>query len=243
MALYQTIFYQPLFNALVFFYNIMPWSDLGLAIVTLTVVIKLILFPFTVQSLRSQRALQELQPKIEELKRRLKDKREQLSKAMMELYKNEKVNPLSSCLPLLIQLPFLIAVYQVFRSGLNSESLDLLYPFINNPGSLNHISFGFFDLAAPSPVMAVLAGVAQFFTTKMLITKKPPPMVRGTEGAKDESMTAMMNKQMQYFMPIFTIVIGLGLPAGLTMYWFLTTLLTWVQQLYFFRPKKLPLKI
>lgn len=238
MSIFTTIFYQPIFNVLVLLYNLIPGQDLGLAIIAITVIIKIILYPFSHQSLKAQRSLQELQPKIEELKKRYEGKKEELGKAMMELYKNEKVNPLSSCLPLLIQLPFLIAVYQVFRSGLGETDLNLLYPFVNNPGSLNHVSLGFFDLAAPSAVMAVLAGVAQFFTTKMLIATKPPREVRGSAGAKDESMTATMNKQMQYFMPIFTIVIGLSLPAGLTLYWFITTLLTWLQQAIAFRHKK-----
>src|SRR3989338_65550 len=112
--LFNTILVQPLFNLLVFFYNLIPGHDLGMAIIVLTVVIKLVLYPLSRQSIRSQKALKDLQPKMDALKKQYKDNKEKQAKAMMELYKTEKVNPLSSCLPLLIQLPFLIAVFHVF---------------------------------------------------------------------------------------------------------------------------------
>ena len=123
------------------------------------------------------------------------------------------VSPFSSCLPLLIQFPFLIAVYQVFRKGLTeAQSLDILYPFVHNPGSINAVSFGLVDLSKPNVVLAVLAGIAQYWVSKMLIGKKQPKV----PGAKDEGMTAMMNKQMTFFMPLITVFIGLSLPGGLT---------------------------
>lgn len=227
---YNTILYQPIFNALVFLYDILPGNDVGLAIILLTVAIKLILFPLSLQSIKSQKALQELQPKIEELKKQYKDRKEEMAKATMELYKKEKVNPFSSCLPLLIQFPFLIAVYQVFRSGLNSQNFDILYSFVNNPGSINSLSVGFIDLAVPSLGLAVLAGLSQFVQTKMLMAKRPPAALRKKEGAKDEDMSAVMNKQMTYFMPLITVFIGASLPGGLTLYWLVTTLLTIAQQ-------------
>lgn len=174
IQLYTVILYQPLLNLLVFLYNMVPGHDLGVAIILLTILIKAVLYPLSRQSIHSQKALQDLQPKIEALKKQYKDEKEKLAKEMMTLYKNEKVNPLSSCLPLIIQLPFLIAVYQVFRTGLNSASLSLLYPFIANPGHLNLISLGLLDLAKSNVILAVLTGAAQFWQTKMLTTKRPP---------------------------------------------------------------------
>ncbi len=224
---------------MIWLYNIIPGNDLGLAIIVLTIVIRLILFPLYYQSIRSQKALQEIQPKIEELKKKYKDDKEKLAQEMMTLYKTEKVNPFSSCLPLIIQLPFLIAVFQVFRHGLNSESLELLYPFVSNPGHINSVFLGVIDLAVPSIFLAVLAGASQFWQAKMMITKKPP-VVKGKEikGAGDEKMMAVMNKQMVYFMPLITVVIGSTLPAGLTLYWFITTLLMALQQLWMFKKKR-----
>jgi len=233
--LFTTLLFQPLLNLLVFLYNLIPGNDLGLAIILLTVLIKLVLYPLSRQSIRSQKALQELQPKIDALKKQYKDDKEKLAKEMMQLYKNEKVNPMSSCLPLLIQLPFLIAVFQVFRTGLSAESLDLLYPFVSNPGQLNSIAFGFLDLNKSNIYLAVATGLAQFWQTKMLSTKRPEKKV---PGSKDEDMTAIMNKQMLYFMPVLTVIIGVSLPAGLILYWFVTTILTVAQQQLMFKKKK-----
>src|SRR3989338_4605010 len=103
MSLFHTVLYQPLYNLLIWLYNTLPGADMGFAIIALTILVKLIMWPLNQSSLVSQKALQDLQPKLEELKKQHKDDKEGLGKAMMELYKREKVNPLSSCLPLLIQ--------------------------------------------------------------------------------------------------------------------------------------------
>lgn len=239
-GLYQTILYQPILNFLVFVYNVIPSHDIGLAIIVLTFVVKLILLPFSAQGIKSQKALQEIQPKMEELKIKYKGEKEKLAAETMKLYKEQKVNPLSSCLPLLIQFPFLIAVYQAFRTGLASTDLTLLYSFVANPGSINPISLGFIDLAKSNLVLAVLAGIAQYIQTKMLSTKKPPKI---TKDSKDEGMLAGMNKSMNYLMPLMTMVIGASLPGGLTLYWLVTTILTIVQQKLLFKTGKNPVGI
>jgi YidC/Oxa1 family membrane protein insertase len=233
LHLFTIIFYQPILNLLVWLYNVIPGHDIGIAIVLLTIIIRVLLFPLSKKSIESQKALQDMQPKIEEIKKQFPGKEEQ-GKAMIKLYQENKINPLSSCLPLLIQLPFLIAVYQVFMAGLKSNSLNLVYPFISRPESISVISMGFLNLSKPNWVLAVLAGLAQFWQAKMMMTKKPPAAVAGQKGALDESMTAMMNKQMLYFMPAFTVFIGISLPGGLTLYWFVVTLLTALQQLFIF---------
>ena len=235
---YNLIFYQPLFNFLVWLYNILPGHDIGIAILVLTIVIRVILFPLYYQSIKAQKALQDIQPKVEALKKQYQDNKEKLAQELMELYKRDKVNPFSSCLPLLVQFPFLIAVYQVFRQGLSSQGFEILYPFIKAPSHINAVSFGIINLAAPSLILAILAGAAQFWQSKMLMAKKPPVVDhKEIKGSSDEKVLAMMNKQMIYFMPIFTVIIGASLPAGLTLYWFVTTLLMALQQLWMFGKK------
>lgn len=232
--LFHIIFFQPIYNLLVFFYNVVPGHDLGVAIILITAAIKLILYPFSKQALHAQKAMQEIQPKMEALKVQYKDDQAGLSKAMMELYKNEKVNPFSSCLPVLIQFPFLIAVYQVLHKGINAADTALLYSFIQVPASVNHIAFGFLDLTQKSVPLAVLAALSQYWQTKMLMHKKPP-LSNNKPEAKDESMTATMNKQMMYMMPIMTLVIGISLPSGLILYWLVITLLSIAQQWWMFK--------
>lgn len=233
--MFQTFFYQPILNLLIFLYNIVPGHDLGVAIIILTIIIKLILLPLSKQSIKSQKSLQDLQPKIDDIKKKYADKKEEMGRAMMALYKENKVNPFSSCLPLLIQFPFLIAVFRVFRNGFSNGSLDLVYPFINRPEFVNSLSFGFLELSKPNIFLAILAGMAQFWQAKMMMTKKPPIK---TKGSSDENVMAIMNKQMLYFMPALTVFIGLTLPGGLSLYWFITTVLTALQQIYIFKQKK-----
>ena len=232
-TLYHEILYRPLFNALVYLYNVVPGHDIGLAIIFLTVLIKVVLLPLGHSAMKSQKALQDLQPKVDELKARFKDNKEELAKETMILYKANKVNPLSSCLPILIQLPILIAVYRVFQHGLASTDFEALYSFVVNPGKMNTLSLGFIDMAKASWGLAILAGAAQYVQTKMLMTKPAQKVA----GAKDENMLASMNMSMQYFMPMLTVVIGMSLPAGLTFYWFLTTILTAFQQIFVFKTK------
>lgn len=238
--LFHNVLSVPIFNLLVFLYNVLPGGDIGFAIIALTVLIKLILWPFMSQSLRSQKALQELQPKIEELKTKHGDDREALAKAMMGLYQREKVNPLASCLPLLIQLPILIALYRVLLAGFGEETLAELYGFVSNPGEINHVFFGVIDLSVASLYLAILAGYFQFMQTRMLITKRPPTAVAGKKGALDETMLASMNKSMLMFMPVITVVIGATLPAGLTLYWVTVNIVSILQQQFVFSKIRSP---
>lgn len=231
LQIFQSVFYQPILNLLVFLYNTISFHDLGLAIIFLTIAIKALLWPLSQKSIKAQKSLQDLQPKINAVKEQYKDDKQKQGQAMIQLYKDHKINPFSSCLPLLIQLPFLIAVYRVFRDGLNNK-LELVYPFIEKPEMINTMAFGFLDLSKPSIYLAILAGLAQFWQAKMMISKRAAIK---SEGSKDEDMAAIMNKQMLYFMPALTVFIGWTLPGGLTMYWFVVTLLTAVQQLIVFK--------
>ncbi|MFA6547618.1 MAG: YidC/Oxa1 family membrane protein insertase [Candidatus Magasanikbacteria bacterium] len=229
--IFHVILYQPLFNIFVGLYNILPGHDVGLVIVVVTVLLRLLVYPLTASSIKAQRSLQELQPKMEALKKQYAGDQQKIAQATMELYKNNKVNPFASCLPLLVQLPILIALYWVMRDGLASTDLaKSLYSFVANPGTINPVSFGFLNLSKPNVVLAVLAGVAQFLQAKTMIRQAPPKSAG--EGGKDENMMAMMNKQMLYLMPAMTVLIGFSLPAGLTLYWFWSTILMAGQQYY-----------
>ncbi|MFA6253213.1 MAG: YidC/Oxa1 family membrane protein insertase [Patescibacteria group bacterium] len=218
--MFYTIFYQPIYNLLIFLYNLVPGKDLGVAIILITLVIRLALYPFSQKAIKSQKELQTIQPEIEKIKEKYKDDKEKMAPELMALYKERKINPFSSCLPTLIQLPFLIALYQVFLNGLTKDNSNgALYSFVQNPGQLNIIAFGFINLASKNWIIAILAGVAQFWQSKMLMGK-----------SQQTGMSKIMTNQMIYFMPIFTIVIGGNLPAGLTLYWLFTTLFSILQQ-------------
>jgi len=232
--IFHEIFYRPIFNLLIFLYNVIPGRDIGLAIILLTIVVKAVLWPLSQKALRSQKALTDIQPKMEALKKEHAQDKDKLAKELMALYSKEKVNPMSSCLPTLIQLPVFIALYQALRHGLQSNGFDALYGFIVNPGKIEPFLFGAMDLSVASPYLAVAAGVAQFFQARMMITRQQPKKV---PGAQDEEMLSMMNKQMLYMMPLLTVFISWKLPAGLALYWLIMTLLTIAQQAYALRSK------
>jgi YidC/Oxa1 family membrane protein insertase len=234
--LFHLFFYQPIFNLLFVLYFVIPGKDLGISIIVLTTIIKLLLWPLSQKSIKSQKELQDLQPKINAIKENLKDNKEEMGRAMMSLYKEHKINLLSSCLPLLIQLPFFLAIFRVFRDLANPKSILALYSFVPHPDIITNSFLGFLDLSKPNVVLAVLAGAAQFWQAKMMSTKraevKVPP-------SRDEDFTAILNKQMLYMMPILTIVIGLRFPSGLALYWLTTTVLTVLQQVYVFKKTKI----
>lgn len=233
--LFNLICYYPILNLLVLTYNFIPTHDIGLVIVVLTLIFKLILYPFSQKTIEAQKKLKDLQPKIDELKEKYKGQKEKQALEMMNIYKEHKINPLSSCLPLLIQLPFLIAIYRVFNTGLTNGDLSGLYSFVINPEHINTLAFGFIDLSKPQWVLAVLAGSAQFWQAKMMIAKRPEIK---NKVAEDEDMAAIMSKQMLYMMPIMTIIIGIKLPSGLVFYWLLLTIFTGFQQLLVIKNKK-----
>jgi YidC/Oxa1 family membrane protein insertase len=236
--IFTTILIQPIFNLLVWLYTIVPVKDMGLAIVLLTLIVKLILHPLTAAQLRHQRALQALQPKMEEIRTRLKDNKEEQSKELMALYKTEKVNPASSCLPLLLQLPVLIALYRALSIGLAGQDWSLLYPFISSPGAVNQQFLGFLDLAKPSYVLAIAAAIIQFLQAKFLMGTTTPAPTVNADGKPEENMASMMSKQMLYLMPAMTAIIGFSLPGGLTLYWFIMSVLTAFQQWWALRKHK-----
>jgi len=225
--IFNLILYQPLFNALIFLYAYLPGHDFGIAIIVLTAAIRLALYPLMAQSIRSQKILNELQPKIQEIQKQYQDDKQQQAKAMMELYQKEKFNPFGGCLPLLIQLPILIALYRVFWKGFQAEQLGFLYSFVPNPGAINPMFLGLINLTQPNIFFAILAGACQFIQSKMMM----PQIKKQPQGGKQmNQFSDVMQKQMIYFLPLFTVFILWRLPAAVGLYWMVTTLFSIIQQ-------------
>jgi YidC/Oxa1 family membrane protein insertase len=233
-----TVLTQPMYNFLIVFYNVLASvgiMDLGLAVIAVTVSLKLVLLPFTAKAVVAQRNMQALQPKMDQIKKEYKDKKEEQAKKMMELYKENNVNPMSSCLPIVIQMPILLALYNVLRRSVaHSESLAMLYTFVPAPEILNTTFLNIVDLSVRSIPLAIIAGLIQYVQARMLQAKKPPKEV-DSEGSKDESMAAAMTKSMTYTMPIITVIFGATLPGGVTLYWLVSNLISVLQQFFLFR--------
>jgi len=232
---FHVLLYQPLFNALIFIYQFLPGKDFGVAVIVLTIAIRILLYPLMLKSIKSQKALSELQPQIQEIQQKYKNDKEKQTKEMMALYQREKINPLGGCLPLLIQLPILLALYRVFWNGLNPESMNALYSFVPIPGEINATFLGLINLSQPSPVLAILSGIFQFVQTKMLTPKTNKKSGKGDQMAQ---FTNMMQKQMLYFFPLFTVFILWNLPSAIGVYWAITAIFSIFQQYLIMKPQQ-----
>jgi len=225
--LFNTFFYQPLFNSLIFLYNIVPGHDMGISIIILTILIRLIIWPLTNKGIKNQRVLNKIQPQIEEVKRKFKNNKEGQAKALMALYSENKISPFAGLLPIIIQLPIIFALWRVF---LNSVNLDLnsLYSFVSAPVAVQSVFLGLFDLSQRSVVLAIISGVLLYFQTKMIM----PSYAKAPEGKSSgtSDFGRMMSKQMLYLGPVISIVVFWSLPAALPLYWIVVTLSTILQQ-------------
>lgn len=220
--LYNLILYEPIYKFLVFLYNNIPGHDLGVVIIILTLLIRIILYPLSQKSIKSQMRMAQFKDQIKDIQNKYKSKEEQ-SRELMKFYKENKINPFSGCLPLIIQLPILLALYRVFINVLDPKNGLLL----------GHTFLGIIDLSVSSPILAILAGVSQFFASRLAMKRTvsmPQP------GASDKAMNTQkaMSKQMMYFFPILTIFIAWKFPAGLAFYWVVSTLLGLVQDYYLY---------
>ncbi|MFC1629964.1 YidC/Oxa1 family membrane protein insertase [Patescibacteria group bacterium] len=231
--IFNILLYQPLLNALVLLYEYLPGRDFGIAVIILTVLTRVVFYPLGAQAIKSQKELSELQPKIKEVQEKYKDDKQKQSKALMELYQKEKINPLSGCLPLLIQLPILIALYRVFWKGFEPEAIASLYSFVPNPGVVETTFLGIVNLSQVNIPLAVVAGILQFFQTKMITSHSPKKTFKSKKGSLDFSQ--MMQKQMLYFFPIFTVIILLKMPSAIAIYWIVTSLFSIFQQYLIFK--------
>lgn len=230
-TLWTTVLYQPIYNAFILLVSIMPNNDVGLAIILITVVIKIILFPLTQRMIDSQVKMNVIQPEIEKIKKEYPNKLEQ-AKATQELYKKHKVNPFSSCLPLIIQMIVLIALYQVFRGILNEVSVPSLYSFVTNPSKINMEFLGFIDLSAKKNlIFALLAGGTQFLQAKLMEKRQTKPSGEGMQAEIQRSMQT----QMTYLMPVMMGGISYFFPAAVALYLITSNIFTVAQELYTIR--------
>lgn len=246
MNIFHELLYRPLFNGLIALYTFIPGHDLGIAIILLTVAVRLVLSPLLLKQFRSQRALADLQPKISEIRKATKDPSEQ-SKKLLELYKRHGVSPVSGCLPLIVQLPVLWAMYAALSGGLNPDSLSALYPFVPRPDVLNEMAFGVLNLAQPAIqrleghfilswpgiILSVLTVLVTYW--QMRLTPMPKPHAPGEDRTPAEQLTHQMSNQFRFIVPLTTGYFTLVLPTGIALYWFTTTVVAVIQQWYLLR--------
>jgi YidC/Oxa1 family membrane protein insertase len=221
-SLFNEILYKPLFNALIGLYNTVALEDLGLAIIFLTIFIRVVFFPLFHASLRHQRLTQELQPHIKEIQKKHKDNKEAQTKAVLELYAHYKANPLTPIILILVQLPVLFVLFKIFNGGVTQESLSLLYSFVHEPKTIHYTLLGLIDLGEKSFYITALATGLQYLQSKLSL----PPLKPGQELNQAEKI----GRNMVYIGPVITAVVLFNLPAAIGLYWLTTTIFSIFQQ-------------
>ena len=223
--MWNTILYQPLFNLLVILYNFLG-HNMGIAIIALTLLIRFILMPLTGKSLRAQKKMNEIKPHLEKIKKDHGHDQKLMAQKTMELYQQHGINPITSCLPLLIQFPILIALYRVFYD-LSKLTSSNMYSFVHRPETIN-THFLWLDLQKADPyyILPILVGITFFWQTKISMPPqtKVEPKKAGEKRGMMEDFQGMFSKQMLYLFPIMFTFISLRLPTALSLYWVVTTL-------------------
>jgi YidC/Oxa1 family membrane protein insertase len=235
---WSEVFYKPILNTLVFLISIMPGKNLGWGIILLTLIIKIILLGPNHKALKAQRAMQKVQPQLDALKIKYKNDPQRLAQETMEIWKKYKVSPMSSCLPMLIQFPILIALFYVVKNGLDVINPELLYSTLADVDltTINPNFLGIIDLTKISIIaLPIIVGGMQFIQMRLTLGKTQNKM----PAVKEDKPSAMpaMNKMMQYFMPIMIAVFVASLPAAVGFYWGTSTLFGIGQQLVVNRSK------
>ncbi len=241
-SLFFYIFQQPIFNLLMAIYAVI--HSFWLAIVIMTLLLRSAMVPLVFRQLRSSKVMQQIQPEVQEIQRKYRSEPLVMQQQLSALYKSYNYNPYASCLPLLVQLPFLYGLYGAFNTILRDPHVTAaklnaqLYPFVRTifygPSGLNHLpntAFLAINLAQPDPthILPILAALLTLIQTRMsLMRNRNAPR---TSGSPDPSAATM--QMMQIIMPIFTLFIGWTFPAGLALYWIVTTLYSVVQQYFF----------
>lgn len=223
-SIYHTLLFEPLFNTLVVLYNLVPGQDFGVAVILVTLLVRFAFAPLSAKAVVAQRKLTALQPKAKEIQEKFKNDRDKQAKELLELYKKEKVNPLAGILPILIQLPILIALYQVFWKGMGADQLQFLYSFVENPGLINPTFLGVVNLGERSFAVAGAAAFFQFLQGKQMAQQR--------KTGDQKSFAATFQKQALYFFPVLTLLIVSQLPSAIGLYWITTSLFSIGQQWY-----------
>lgn len=225
-AFFNAVFYNPIYNALVSLVAILPGADVGIAIIILTIGIRLLLLPLSVSAARTQRAMKELEPKIKELKEKYKDDKEREAVETLELYKAAQVNPFSSLLMAFIQIPVLLALYWVFREPFATVEAARLYAFTPVPSSFSFEFLGLISVAGKSLVLAFLAGATQYWQAHAALNGTMKPSEDGSTGA---GFQKIMGMQLKYVFPFLIGVISYTTSGAIALY-FVTTNLAGVAQ-------------
>ncbi len=212
-SLFDLVFYKPIFFLLVFIYKNLVFKDFGLAVIVLTLILRIVLFPLFQKSLKNQVLSEKIQPEIKKIQEQYKNDKEKQVKELLNLYQKYKFNPLSSIFLVLVQLPFLFALFKIFTKGLDNNFFESFY-FLN-----------LIDLKKPDIFLVFLTAGFQYLQNQISLRKV-------------EKITQQA-KIMMFFAPFLTLIILANLPSALALYWLVSTIFSIFQQLFIEKKEKI----
>lgn len=229
-TIFHEVFFNPIYNGLIFMLERVPFIDVGIAVILVTVIVKLILFPFSLKMVKTQLAVKQLEPEITKIKEVHKTDKQEQARQTMALYKEKGVNPFSGFLLILIQIPVIFALYWVFaRGGLPEINTEILYSFVSLPEKINMNFLGIIDVSAKSIMLALFAGATQFFQIKYSL---PPMKERTGKPSFKEDLARSFHIQMVYVMPIIVFSVAYAISAAVAIYWTTSNLFAIGQEIY-----------
>lgn len=232
--IWNAVLYQPLINALTFLVSVVPGGDVGVAVILLTILVKLILFPLSQHQIRNQAAMAILAPELEKIKKTGASQEEQ-ARLTFELYRKHKTNPFSGCLAIIPTIFVLIALYQVFTKGFNFGD-EILYSFISRPENINSMFLGLIDVSQKSFILALLAAVSQYFQAHFM--PQPPVSTTADPNSFQANFSKSMYTNMKYGFPVLIFIIlytdfmGISLSGSVALYFITSNIFAIGQQLY-----------
>lgn len=224
--------YEPLYNGLVYLVDIVPAHDIGIAVIILTIAVKIVLFPLSRQAIRTQAAMREIAPEVEKIKEKYKDKQEEQARAIFALYRERGIRPFSTFFLIFLQLPILFGLYWVFwKGGFPTINMETLYSFVPAPERVNMEFLGLIDMSERSVLLAALTGVTQYVYTRLSMGKRKPRAASGTSSFSSD-MAHSFDLQARYVLPLLFAGISYTLAAALPLYWTTSNLFMIGQELF-----------
>ena len=229
ISLFHSIITTPFYNGLILLMDFLPFFDAGMIIIIFTIIVKLLLLPLSIKASKAQLQMKGTEKDLQVIKEKYKDNKDEQSKKTLEYYKEKNINPFAGFFILILQLPILIGLYQVFlKSGLPNINTVILYSFIPAPSAVNMVFLHFVSISEKSLILAVVAGITTYFQIS-LANPKPAP---GSEGPAQNEIATAMAMQMKYFFPIIMTFIAYTISSAIALYLITSNIFAILQEIY-----------
>ncbi len=232
-TLFFETLYRPLYNVLVGLIDVLPNADVGFAVIILTIIVKIVLFPLSKKAIKTQLMMKDLEPALKEIRLKYKDNPQELGQKTLALYRENGVNPFASLLLILVQIPVILVLYFIFaNSGLPVINTGFLYSFVSVPTQIETMFLGFINLVANKSILiALLVLITQSIQIRLSLPKQDSSSL--PEGQFAQEFMKGLHFQMKYILPVITAVASYSFISVVGLYWIVGNIFAIFQELYF----------